>query len=936
MPLLQVDPKLLDAANAFRKNPAAGLPPLLAAAGAPHDVQLLVTPLGELKNEQQPELSAKLLDAAGKTATTQLGWEWSAQADASLGLSIAPMLDAEQNRQLGIAPADGHVVMSYGAALSLSAGLSGQQSIGAWGQASANLSAGTDARLWWYVQAENRASVVDAAADAARYWLLPNDLEGLLRLAPDPMFWGLRLDLKAQLTAGLSVGAKAGWTAWTYGLDGARAGVGLSVGMDARLQLQHQGGMRLHVRPEQRGGAWGLKLELETLDAHDERFGVTLSAGLDLRALAASAERALRAGWPALDAGRLSALTQPGTALGAQLGELLRAKIANPELEQLALLLFGQRALPDVERQLLDRLTAPLVDALDSASQQLASQSADAAQLASDWMERLLGKAAGDTLLGKPSVAKAANAALKAASSALAAELKKLDGEIQAAQAKVKAGASDALDKLLAPLGAFGARLNEELAKLDQNPVSTAIAKALQAYNDARAGLLAALSEAKKARLGITLSEQVQRSRNASLAFEGWFGPNGDRAAAQRLYQALCSGRIGLLGELVDAASAGGCFELGSGWLSETSKLVDSESALLSLFGRDFSSSRVSLIGMRFKADLWGHLSAADANVDIEAVTKNQWLQRSVALGVYVSLAQRDGQAELSLSLKGAYAARGKATTKAFVQHVVDDYAALLGARTHRDVGLLLNPPVAPENARAYWRDLVLTLPVALNAPAWRRFEALDPAQVQACFLAHGLDCLDQYYAGMAGFSHTSPSEVLKELADENFKGGGSQQARMLAYLGLYRPGHVSARNPDLDAANRVGIAVQSGTWTDGSRRLAVFHRFAAVLRCARTLHAAGPRLRAILLAEPMQGPPAAFRAGIEPPLMEIRDALEAVAVASETMSGIGIGTFDEGMTWAFNTFILAMADLIGQLPPGFLLMAAGPGDAQPVPLLLS
>lgn len=935
MPLLQVDPKLLDAAKAFRKNPAAGLPALLAAAGAPHDVQLLLTPLGELKNEQQPELSAKLLDASGKTATTQLGWEWSAQADASLNLSMAPMLDAEENQQLGITPADGHVVMSYGAALSLTAGLSGQQGVGAWGQASANLSAGTDASLWWYVQAETRASVLEAAADAARYWLLPNDLDGLLRLAPDPMFWGLRLDLKAQLSAGLSVGAKTGWTAWTYGLDGARAGVGLSVGVDARLQLQHKGSMRLHVRPEQRGAAWGLKLELETLDAHDERFGVTLTAGLDLRALAASAERALRAGWPALDAKRLSALTQPGTALGAELGALIRAELANPDLEQLALLLFGQRALPEVERQLLERLTGPLVDVLDNASQQLATQSADAVQLARDWMERLLGQgpAAGQ---GHAALAKSAKAALMAATSAVDGAVRKLDGEIQAAQAKVKAGVNDALDQLLAPLGALGERLNQELARLDANPVSTAIAKALRAYNDARSQLLAALSDAKKAKLGITLSEQVQRSRNASLAFEGWFAPGGDRAAAQRLYQALCSGRIGLLGELVDAARAGGCFELGSGWLSETSKLVDSESALLSLFGRDFSSSRVSLIGMRFKADLWGHLSAADANVDIEAITKNQWLQRSVSLGVYVSLAQREGQAELSLSLKGAYAARGKSTTKAFVQHVVDDYAALLGARTHRDVGLLLNPPLAPESAKAYWRDLVLTLPVALNAQAWRRFEALDAAQVQASFLVHGLACLDQYYAGMVGFSHTSPSEVLKELADENFQGGGSQQARMLAYLGLYRPGHVSARNPDLDYANRVGIAVQSGTWTDGSRRLAVFHRFAAVLRCARTLHAAGPTLRAILLAEPTLGPPAVFRAGIEAPLKELRDALEAVAVASETISGIGVGSFDEGMTWAFNTFILAMAELIGQLPPGFLLMAAGPGDAQPVPLLLS
>lgn len=920
MPGLQLDPDLIAKLKAW--NFTTALPDALKALGAERHWQLLLTPLGQLPQEPEPEVALPLLDRTGTAQTTEFGWDWSASVGASAAVTV-DVLDDALREQLRIQPGDGRVALSLGADLALSAGLKGQQGISTWGQASAAFSAQAGAKLHWYFSDATSRLLVDAVAASKRFWLLPNDYAGLLALAPSPDFWGLRLDLNGKLDAQLSLGAKKGWSGWTYGLDGDRAEIGLSIGVDANIKFARSANMSLHVRPEQRHGQWGLKVELEVLDAQSDAFALTLAASLDLTALAASAERALRAAWPEIHPATLTALTQPGTALGEKLAQIVANRLGDTEAQALALIALGQADPGATKARWVAQLTRPLVDVLDGALAAMADGAADADALLDDWLNRLLGDRPLSSELKAP-LQSAAREALAQASQQWESQVTKLKGALAG-----KAGA--ALEAVLAPLGALGDKIGQQLKRLD-GAVPEAVTHALSAYGQTRERLLAALSDAKKAKLGLTLATQIQRSRSRGIAVAGWFSGNGDQAAAQSLYHSLCSGRIALLGELVDAAQAGHAFELDEGWLTSTAKAVETQSAVLTVFGAALTDTRVSLIDMEFKADLWGRLIAATALAQVDSHTLNPWLERTAKLGVSAGLNVADGVRRVEVGLDGAFTARGSKVDKGFVQALVDGYAARVGVRPPRDVGALLGEPQTPEQRAAFWRGLTVAVPVRLGPADWLKFENQPRPAVLAAFLRHGLAALDDVYAGMKGFIGTSPSEALQEKADE-FSQAGSNVDRMVAYLGRYEARYVAPRDPDLEYATGLGYAGVSNSFqlTGTNVQFAVFHRFAGVLRAAAALHGSAATVRQALLQAPDGELPTAVRQRVEAPLREIRAALEAVTVASQTLTGLG-----ERLSWPFATFALAMADLTGQLPPGFLMVAEPVGADAALPLLVA
>ena len=916
MPDLQLDALLIDLLRAW--HPSSPLPAELQHLPAQSEWQRLLTPLGEMPPKQDPEISLPLLDTTRGLGASQAGWDWSASVGASARLSV-DVLDDAALAPLGIARPAGRILVQVGADLDLAAGPSGQAAFGAWGHASAALSAKGGAALHWLVSGTPDMPLMDVLVGSARCWRLPNDFTGLLALAGSPDFHGLRLDLTGQLQAQLSAGASPGWTGWQVALDGSQAEVGLHVGIEASVRFQGQAEFSLQVRPEQRHGRWGLRVDLDVLDAQSDRFALSLGSSLDLSAWTASAERTLRAAWPAVDPEWLTALTQPGTALGERLKDLVERQLADTDLRQLALVALGDADPATARAAWVQRLAHPLTDALDAALDRFAGRTATAEDLLQQWLRRLP---------GTPTLADALRADLLAlAQEALTLATAQWQARVAALQAALTGASGQAVDRALQPLGALGERITQELARLD-GAVPEAIPRALTAYAQARTRLLAALSDAKKARLGLTLVEQFQRSASRSQAVSGWFSGQGDLAAAQRLYQALCSGHLALLGERVDAAQASQAFELDAGWLASTARELKTQSAVLTLFGSDLAQTRSSLLDMSFKADLWGRLLAARADASVQDSTTNPWLARTVSLGVAARLDRRAGSPQLSLSLNGAFTARGRRMDAQAVQQLVESYARLCGTRPPHDVGDLLGAPRSLAAAKAFWRELTIAVPVQLDAPAWQRFETQPRSAVVDAFLRRGLQCLDDTLADRGAFRFTAPSVVLQDKADE-FYSGDTELGRVRAYLGEFKAVFVSPQDPDIAYASELGFPDLTHTGEPSAENLqfTVLHRFAGVLRAAEALHANAPALRAALLG-PEGEAPDTLRERARPPLAAMRDALDAVAVASQTLSGFG-----EDLSWPFATFLLAMAELTDRLPPGFLMVAEPPGGQALVPL---
>lgn len=921
---LNFDKKLLDALDTWRKNPGGLLPQLLKDAGASENWQLLATPIAGLTRHDTTEVAVKLLDPTVEGKATQFGWDWGAKAAATAELSI-DLLSDEQLHDMNMKPGDKHQIVGYSASFQLSASAGGSQKIGAWGSASVDGSVSGGARLTWYVEAPQTQLLLEAALDARRFAVLPNDLEGLMRLAGDGIFWGTSMALNGRLQAGLSAKLQAGTTGWTYGFSGDKVDIGLTVHAGISAKIAVTGGMTLRVLPERApsGGPWGLRVNLETVRASNKSFAASIGAALDLSALAKSAENAIRAGLPALDpasSARLNALTLPGTAIKDKLATLIDAKIGDAGLKQLAQVLFGQADASDVKQVLLDRLADPLSDLLDRSLDVLAQGTGIAEGEVDDVLTRLLGDDPATADLKAKLKAPITQASTMAAT-ALKAAIKQLVDDI-----KAKAGGP--LDEVLTPLGALGEKVAQALRGLDQSSFATAVRDTIAEYNKQRNRLLQALGDASKAKLGIELAMSVETSRNGKLAFSGWFGPGVDQQASQRLYQALCTGRLMLLGDLVDAALEANTVRDVSGWLTESLKRTSKASVTINLFGLSLSNSTTRLIDLAFKTDLWGNIVAATALASAEAAIANPWAQRLTQLGVAASVVDDPATARkaVEIALQGAYTAQGKRTNRRWVQSVVDGYASDMGRSSRVDVGEALGAPDdAADSAKSFWRGVTLAMPIRIDAQGWARFQARSDQEIGLAFLTHGLACLDRVYADMRGFAHTRPSEALLERASDvvDAPAGTAPAVLMLTYLGRYQGLMLKAAGQDylnsIGFSNLVagGTGFLSATQATGEHvQAGVFHRFAALMRSGIALKAAAGELSAALLpAQPQD--PAVLRSRAEGPLQRIGEALSHAAVAGETLTALGLlGAQDEGVPWALSTFALALAQLAGEEPP--------------------
>lgn len=935
---LQLNPALINTLARWSADPGAALPDLLAKAGASQTWQLLATPISGLRlNEgDEPEITVALLDKTGKHRATQGGWTWNSSASASAALTI-DVLDDEQAKSLGMVAAEGHAIVRYAAGLDLGAKTSGQRPLGAWGSAGASASLGAGSQMAWYVQAPRTQLLFMALQEATAYTRLPNELEALLALAGERSFWGLSLNLSGELAASFQAQVQAASTGWTYGLDGERVAIGLAVRGGLSGSLAVKGGMRLEVRPEQNPitRAWGLRVELHTTRSRSGSLAAEVGAALDLSALAQNAEKVLRAALPEVDAERLNRLTLPGTALGEHLQQAITRHVPQDLLAQAAQLLLGQGDETALREAVLAPLATRIGDFVDTQAAAVAQQQTVAEEAVSAWLQRLFGTGTATRALRE--------ALQQATQEALAEASGRMKGELETLAERVQGQTGAAVDAVLRPLGALGQEVAAALQALDTNAASKAVREGVARYHAKREKLLSALGDAAKAKIGATLALKVAWSRGGTLAFSARFMPSTELAAAHRLYQAVCSGRIALPGELIDAAAAEGSVEDASGWLTETAKLIRSGSLELNLFGADFSAGASRLLDMAFKTDAWGRLVAAKTLAEAESHIRNRWLQRRAALSFSAQWASEDaGSGTLETALAGAYTAGGRRTTRRWVQSVADHHAVLVGGRMGADVAALLDAPADSDvaQAKAFWQSVTVGLTMDFSGEAWERFMARPADEVKAAFLRHTLRCMDREYADKTGFERSTPSAELLLLAQDvlGVPGGGGLDAWRLAYLDRFstRPA-ARTTSGDWERVGMGAMTVSGGLSARSSMhvRYVVFHRLAAVVRSAARLQTLAGELPATLTQAPAGTPPAALRRQVERPLRGMADALALFAVASTTLSGLGLlGAEDDGVHWTLHGFALAMAELCETSVP--LPMATAPGRANhsAVPLM--
>ncbi|MGM9491403.1 hypothetical protein [Ideonella sp. YS5] len=934
---LQLDDKLLQAALGFVQNPADPLPAVLKAVAPEGPWDKLALRIGALPGQPgAAEIELPLLDEAAmvdRVSSAASAWQWSAGVQARAAVAI-DLLAPEEAAALPAAPDGGHSVLAYSIHASLGGQLQGSVPISAWGQVGVGASGRRDVELRWYVQAPDDQRVVQALADAARRWALPFDLQALLRLAGDTDWRGMELALDGQAQIEWSAAAGRSVAGWTVGLDGSKAAIGLSVGVQAGGSFSRDSHFRLSALRERdptrpADGAFGLRIKL-----HDEKLSTRsanfrLSATADFSAVTASAERALRAAWPALDSPLLDQLVQPGTAIAGQIQKLIDSHL-DGDLAGLVSTLVGGTPPAGLREQLVGKLTSPLVDVLDRALGDIAAGRARVDRLVADWLARLLGPSASLTTVDDRITA-AVNQALAQATEGLSGGIQKLETAITEAVGKP-------IDALLDRLGEFGLQLQKSLQALDGNPVSAAIADALDKYSTARDRLLAALGDAQKAKIDAALAIEQLSRHGSEAVVELWLRGGEMTPEAERLYHAICAGRLRALPELLAAGRTAGVVQDAKGWLLASAERTRTERVTLSFFGLAFESRTSLLSGLSLKADLiTGNLLVATASASVETAISNPWKNRSARLGVAIAF-ERDeaGQGLVATSLDGAFTAQHEKSSRPVVQALLDNYCETVGAHRIDAAALLGAPPDSDKVASArFWRALTLAVPIALSAAEWRLFAGLDPALVRQTALQATLDAADRRYRHDSIISSTARGD-LAQLAAEVLDRRKPTDADIGDYLALYPHAYINAFSAP-DVAPRVGLQIAQvlGPLSRPTRRFLAFQRIAAVARAPSLLRELAAEAGRLLAAPDAGRDPVALRRQLEPLLLKMQQALSPVAVVSETWLAKGLaGADDEPIAWPFTCFLLTMARLVGRpIPPAFVPIAQV-ADGPPQPLL--
>lgn len=857
-------------------------------------------------------------------------WQWTLKADASTRL-VADVLDADQLALLQLPPRDGHQVVRYAIGGTLSAGTSGGSSAGAWAlKAGAEASAAAD--LEWYVAAANQKRLGEALVEAVPFLLPPMSLADQLERAGDFEYWGSSVDLSGGLSASFEAEAAVAGTGWTWGFDGERAQLGLSLGVSGSARLQLAGKFRLRCIVKEAGQhadgtkRYGVEVTLNRLKTEEHALALSLSAGLDATALAASADRFLRSHLP--DPTQVSAslalITNPGTALGEKLQAALESKLAGGKLKDLVLVAAGFGDPAALAKSLASRVARPLMDEIDKLGSALATQAVDVDALLTRWLERAFGAIP---------LADEQRAVLKTLVAAQVAAAKtQLDGQLASLSTALQGKTLGAAAAVLAPFATFGEQVQARLAgvaqKIGAEDAVQAVNQALADYAQLRADVLKVLGDAQRAKLSLTLAASLETSRSSETFFRGLFvaAPR----PAERLFQALWSGRLESLAALVaDARASGALVGEPEGWLLRSAQRVSRESVTIHLLGLKLQDSVTRTSHLKLRADLAGNVLAS-ADGGVEADVQNYWTERHARLVLSVL---RTGDAAPAFAINGAFSARGRDITPDMFNGMQRTLLRVSGGSGTLDIRRLLRAPDGESMADKDFRGKVgFLLPIALQPAEFQAFLGTPPQALRQSMVVFGLRAMDAEYEDQWD---EAPSAFLASLATALTGSFASEAAHLVAYLDRF-PSRWSANPSHMASKDYENLGLDASLMKGGSfgtplhRKLGKMFRLAQMTKSIAELQLHCASLGAVLsdatLASLEQAESRARQ-----PLRQITSALASFAVASQTLIGV-----DETVSWPFAAFAATLAEACGRpVPPGFIACAVLPGqESQPVPLI--
>jgi hypothetical protein len=933
MSLLKLNDITLGQVEALIRDPSKALPLALKELAPSTAWDLLTQKVGSnLVKTDEVELALPLLDkSATQDGALSGDWTWSASVEANASLAM-DLLSDEDLGALTIRPDTGHTLIVYGGSLAVGGKLGAHADSLPWGKVGIEAHGQRSADVRWYVQAKDDATLLDALLSAKRHFVWPHDIQGMLRMAGRTDWHGLTTELTGEAQLSIDVDAAVQGTGWTFTMNGESASVGLSFGIKAGFKASRSSRWELSAMvepfaPPGSAPALGLRIKLHDLKQSSRSASAELRAGADFSAVTTAAERVLRAAWPDLPKSKLlDALTQPGTAIADQLRSLVDKKLDGP-LQQIASVLVGGKPTDELRGSLVDKLTSGLVDVLDGALGDLANAQANVDKALARWLNQVLGKAA-DSLTVDDDIKAFVSDALKQGTAGVENAITGLKAQlVNKTQAEV--------DALLKPLGELGAQFDKSFSRLNDNAASAAIRGALQRYADLRDKLLAAITDAHRQKVMLTIGGSFTQDTAREVAFEAWFRPDDTMTPeAERLFNALYGGGLLALPELVQAATVKGAVADVKGWLMSTRQTLEKQRVTLNFFGVEIGSSSTWLRDVSVKADLvTGNLSGV-AKALVETAIFNPWKNRSARLGVQLELIGADrASRQVAASLDGAFTASKENTDTRTVQDLLNAYADATGAQ-RTNIGTLLTIPAADDAARRFWKSMTIAVPVALDAQAWGKFSRLDEATIERVSVEIALAQFQRRYLSDSLFSD-DPVQDLRDLIQSVTAAKRADNATIMGYLKLFPVDYVNSFSAAREA-RKIGIdAVDSQLHDRGARRFMAYHRLSATVQAPLRLRAAAVEATSQLLALPEHPDPVVAREILDPIMRRMQKALAPVALVSETWLGIGIlGAKDEPIAWPFASFITSMATLAGlNVPPGFVPVAQT-GDQPPVKLL--
>jgi hypothetical protein len=761
-------------------------------------------------------------------------------------------------------------------------------------------------------------------------------LAAQLERAGDFEYWGCAVQLGGTLGASFEAGTAVAGSAWAWGLDGDQAKLGLSLAASGTVALQLAGDFRLRCRTVPAGTRptgdkrYGIEVVLERLRNSTRSLALELSAGLDAGALAGTADRLLRSHLPAdaaLDTA-LGLLTQPGQATADRLRDTLARVFADARLQPLRLAAAGLGDAQDLAAALAARATAPLADAIDRLAGRIDGSAAQVDALLEPWLPQSFGPAAALALPARELLHERIGAHLAAVRTLV-------DDTVAGLAQRLAGTAGDAAGAVLAPLATLGekiqARLQDLPGAIGASAAAQAVVQGLADYVQLRDRLLAALSDAQRAKVALAAAATVDQTAAAQTFFKAVFVAAEDAAPAEALFRALWSGHLEGVAPLMAAAAASGAiFGAPEGWLVRVAKRTSTLALDINVFGVDLAANRrIKTSELQLKADLAGNLVGHGAG-SVDDLVSNYWNQREAHLALSAVPRRRadGGPATVEFAFNGAYSAIGRGMTPALFDAMQRALAQVAGGGASVDVRTLLRAPDGGAlDDKAFRRNVGFLLPIALAPEEFARFLEADDTTLQLAVTRFGLRGLDAQYAERWG--HATPGLQLLELARGAGLQAGDDTALARDYLLRFPPRLQRASSTPGNVFEQLGLAPMP----DGAplfRKLRVYQRLALCVRAIVSLRDACRALGATLAGAPLADL-AAAQATAFAQLRRATDALEHFSLASLTLIGN-----DEMVAWPFAAFAAALAEAVGRpVPPGFVACAVLRGqEARPIPLI--